>query len=116
MAIQEEPWYFSSHTAGQRDQSAAVLPQKLIIDPWLVVETFHLGMRGELEKILESVVEKKGKRDIKPSAVKVAEDSNKIENDAFPADFIIVLITIEDEGVALCVKPGDRFTVVGLSD
>ena len=71
---------------------------------------------SELEKILESVVEKKGKRNIKPTAIKIAEDQNTIQKQAFPADFIVVLFMIDDEGVALCVKPGDTFKVVGLSD
>ena len=71
---------------------------------------------SELEKMLESVVEKKGKRDIKPTAIKIAEDQKEIQKQAFPADFIVVLLMIDDEGVALCVKPGDTFKVVGLSD
>jgi hypothetical protein len=71
---------------------------------------------GELEKMLESVVKEKGKREIKPSAIKIAEDQIEIQKQAFPANFIIVHIMIDDEGVALCVKPGDTFKVVGLSD
>lgn len=69
-----------------------------------------------LEKMIESIVEKKGVRKIKPSAIKIAEDQSEIQKRAFPADFIVVHLVIDDEVVALCVKPGDTFKVVGLSD
>jgi len=70
----------------------------------------------ELEKMLESVAAKKGKRDIKPTEIKVVVDEKGIQKNAFPADYIIVHLVIDDEGVALCVRPGDTFRVVGLSD
>jgi hypothetical protein len=73
---------------------------------------------AELEKMLESVLEKKGKRDIKPTAIKIAVDQNQIQKDAFPANFIVVHLVIDgdDEVIALCVKPGDTYKIVGLSD
>ncbi len=71
---------------------------------------------SELEKILESVVEEKGERNIRPTAIQIAENKNVIQKQVFPADFIAVLLMIDDERVVLCLKPGDTFRVVGLSD
>lgn len=71
---------------------------------------------SELEKMLEAVVAKKGKRDIKPTTSKIGSDEKEIKSDAFPSDHIIVHLMIGDEGVTLCVKPGDTFKVIGLSD
>lgn len=70
----------------------------------------------KLEELLESIVKNKGKRNIKPTAIKVVADQKEIQKNAFPADYIIVKIMIDDEGVSLCVKSGDAFKVVGFSD
>jgi len=70
----------------------------------------------ELEKMLESVVADKGKRVLKPTAIKAVTDEKEIHKNVFPADYVIVHLMIDDERVALCVKPGDTFKVVGLHD
>ncbi len=71
---------------------------------------------GELEKLFESVVESKGKRDIEVSEATVLQTSSDILNDVFPASYILVQLKVEGDGVHACVKPGDTYRVVGLSD
>lgn len=70
----------------------------------------------KLEELFESIVNKKGKRDIKATAANVVTDQTEIQQKVFPADYIIVKVMIGDEGIDLCVKPGDTFKVVGFSD
>jgi len=62
---------------------------------------------SDLKKLFDQIVEKKGKRDIKPTSVKIESSSNeKVE----------VFLMIEDEGVVVAVKPGEVFRVVGFWD
>ena len=62
---------------------------------------------SDLKKLFDQIVEKKGKRDIKPTSVKIESSSNeKVE----------VVLMIEDEGVVVAVKPGEVFRVVGFWD
>ena len=70
----------------------------------------------ELEALFESVVESKGKREIKVAGVTVLEASSEILHDVFPASYIVVQCEIAGEGIYLCVKPGDTYRVVGFSD
>lgn len=61
----------------------------------------------ELKTLYDQVVNRKGKRDLKPTSVKVSASSpEKVE----------VILMIEDEGVAITVKPGEAFRVIGFSD
>jgi len=48
-----------------------------------------------------------GKRNLKPTSVKI--EASSPEN-------VEVILMIEDEGVAVSVKPGEAFRVVGFSD
>lgn len=61
----------------------------------------------ELKKLYDRVVERKGKRDIKPTSIRVASSS---------AEKVEVIVMIEDEAVAISVRPGDAFRVVGFRD
>ena len=70
----------------------------------------------KLEELFESVVASKGKRDIRVSEVTVLQASSEILHNVFPASYIVVQLMVEGEGLHLCVKPGDTFRVVGLSD
>lgn len=70
----------------------------------------------KLEEMFESIAGKKVKRDIKATSVTVLTDQTEIQKQAFPADYILVKVMLDDEGVLLCVKPGDTFKVVGFSD
>lgn len=103
--------WFDSLMRGDTAVTAALSDVPFAMDRKQTIESIV-----ELEKILESVVEKKGKRNIKPTAIKVAADEKGIQKNAFPADYIIVHLVIDDDNVAICVRPGDTFRVVGLSD
>jgi hypothetical protein len=70
----------------------------------------------DLQKLYRSVAQKKGARTLKPDSVTVADDKAEIADRCFPVDRIVVLIKIEDEGIAVCVRPGDEYKVVGFSD
>jgi hypothetical protein len=61
----------------------------------------------ELKELYDQIVNKKGKRDLKATSVKVNTSSpEKVE----------VVLMIEDEGVAVTVRPGEAFRVIGFSD
>ena len=62
----------------------------------------------DLKRLYDQVVEKKGKRDLKPTSIKIK---------SFSAEKVEVVLTIQDdEGILVTVKPGDAFRVVGFSD
>jgi hypothetical protein len=104
--------FFVSLTQGDTAVTTALSDVPFALDRKRTIESI-----SELEKLFETVVEEKGRRDIKPTEIKVVADENEIQEDAFPADYIMVLLIIGDEeGVTLCVRPGDTFRVVGLSD
>ncbi|PQJ29490.1 hypothetical protein [Rubritalea profundi] len=66
----------------------------------------EIATMGELKKIYDSVVEKKGKRNLKVGSAKVSLST---------PEKVTVLITIEgdDETISVFVKPGDAFRVIG---
>lgn len=62
---------------------------------------------AELKKLYDQIVENKGRRDLNPESVKITSSSDeKVE----------VILMIEDEGIAVEVKPGEAFRVVGFRD
>ena len=61
----------------------------------------------ELKKLYDQIVNKKGKRDLKPTSVKVMTSS---------PDRVEVVLMIGNEGIAVTVKPGEAFRVIGFSD
>ena len=61
----------------------------------------------ELKKLYDQIVNKKGKRDLELTSVKTESSSpEKVE----------VILMIEDEGMAVTVRPGEAFRVIGFSD
>ena len=70
----------------------------------------------ELKDVYEQVASKKGKRDLKPTKVTVFTSKSEIIQGCIPVDALVVHILIEDEGVAVSVRPGDAYRVVGFSD
>lgn len=62
---------------------------------------------AELKTFYDQVVEKKGKRDLKPGAVEVKSSS---------PETVVVSLAIDDEGIAITVKPGEACRVVGFRD
>ena len=69
----------------------------------------EIATMGELKKIYDQVVEKKGKRNLKVASTKV--------NLSTP-EKVTVLITVEgdDKTISVFVKPGDAFRVIGFRD
>jgi hypothetical protein len=61
----------------------------------------------DLRNLYDQIVAKQGKRDLKPTAVKIESSSSKN---------VEVVVMIEDEGVVVSVKPGEAFRVVGFWD
>ncbi|MFK7909699.1 MAG: hypothetical protein AB8F34_03770 [Akkermansiaceae bacterium] len=69
----------------------------------------EIANMGELKKIYDQVVDKKGKRNLKVVSTKV--------NLSTP-EKVTVLITVEgdEETISVFVKPGDAFRVIGFKD
>ena len=61
----------------------------------------------DLKKLYDRVVKNKGKRDLKPTSVKIESSS---------AEKVEIVLMIEDEGIVVTVKPGEAFRVVGFWD
>ncbi len=62
---------------------------------------------SDLKKLYDQVVAKKGKRDLSPASVKIESSS---------PEKVVVILMIEDEGIAVSVRPGEAFRVVGFWD
>ncbi len=71
---------------------------------------------SKLKEMYKGIATDKGKRDLKATEIKILDDKNEISDKAFPIDRIMVVVMIGDEGITICVKPGDKFKVVGFSD
>ena len=64
---------------------------------------------SDLKQLYDQVVAKKGKRDLKPTSIRVKSCSpEKVE--------VILMIEDDDEGIDVLVKPGEAFRVVGFVD
>jgi len=61
----------------------------------------------DLKERYDRIVSGKGKRDLKPTSVKIRSSS---------PDEVEVVLMIEDEGIVVSVKPGDAFRVMGFRD
>jgi len=70
----------------------------------------------ELQKCLENNnAGKKPRVSIKPIVYKVT-DEKEIKNGSFPSDHIIVILVVGHHSIAVCVRPGDTYKVIGMSD
>lgn len=65
-----------------------------------------------------AVAADKGKRDIRPTSVRVVERKSEIAGNVHPQRYLVVLLGIgeDEEGIAVCVRPGDQYKVVGFTD
>jgi hypothetical protein len=61
----------------------------------------------DLKARYDGIVGDKGKRDLKETSARIESSS---------PEKVVVVLMIEDEGVAVTVKPGEAFRVVGFSD
>jgi len=109
-AMQVAKAWFESLMRGETAVTTSLSAVPFAWDRVKVIESL-----GELESMYEAVVAEKGKRAIKPTAVKVATDEKKADG-AKPVDRIVVHVMIGDEAIAVCVRPGDAYKVVGFSD
>jgi len=105
-----EAW-FNALTGADVKKSMALSATPFAWDGRQIVEK-----TADLEKLYQKVAEKKGARTLKPDSVTVADDKLEIADRCFPVDRIIVMVKIEDEGIAVCVRPGDEYKVVGFRD
>jgi nucleotide-binding universal stress UspA family protein len=102
--------WFESLVRGETAVTTSLSAVPFALDRVKVIESIK-----ELDALYESIVAKKGKREIKVTAVKVAADEKKADG-AKPTDRIIVHVMIGDEAIVVCVRPGDAYKVVGFSD
>ena len=103
--------WFESLMCGDTAVTTALSDVPFALDRKRVIESL-----SELEKIYEQVVSGKGIRYMRVTDIKIHEDKAEILDDTFPFDRIIVHMKVGNEHVAVCVKPGDAFRVVGFSD
>jgi hypothetical protein len=70
----------------------------------------------ELEVEIKKVIKSKGARELKSDGATVASDKRETVDDCVPNDRIVVKLTVKDESVLVCVRPGTEFKVVGFKD
>ena len=64
---------------------------------------------SELKQLYDQILAKKGKRDLKPTSIRIKSSSpEKVE--------VILMIEDDDEGINVLVTPGEAFRVVGFVD
>ena len=94
--------WFTSLMAGETAVTTALSGVPFSFDRKQEVKTL-----GELRELYDQIVAKKGKRDLKPTSVKIASSSPKN---------VAVVLMIDDEAVVVSVKPGEAFRAVGFED
>jgi len=77
-----------------------------------------LASRDTLKAAYQQVVANKGARDLKPTEISLVDDKEIVAKHYLGKEkgVVTVMIRIEDEGVAVFVRPGKLFKVVGFSD
>ena len=70
----------------------------------------------EYEAFLTKAFNRKGARAVPVVTSSVTSDKSVILDNCFPVDRVIVTLSIEEEGIEICVRPGDEYKVVGFSD
>ena len=113
LATQVAAAWFDALLGGDVAVAGALSEVPFALDRKQVIET-----SAELDKIYRAILAKKGKRTIKPDAVRVAAEKKEIVDGCVPVDVLIVEITIagDDERIRVAVRPGDTYKVVGFSD
>ena len=65
----------------------------------------EIKTHSDLNRLYDQIVEKRGKRDLKPTSIKIKSSSaEKVE---------VVLIIKDDEEIVVTIKPKEAFRVVG---
>lgn len=110
-AMQIAPVWFDSLMKGNTAVTMAVSDIPFSWDGKEAIESM-----SKLEEFFELVVNEKGKRDFGITDVKIATGLSENEMSEVPKDCIVVLVIIGNEDIALFVKPGVVFKVVGFRD
>lgn len=101
-AAQVAKAWFVSLIQGETAVTTSLSAVPFSFDKKQVVKTLT-----DLKKLYEQIVRKKGKRDIKPTSIKIqSTDDNKVE----------VVLMVGDESVVVEVDPGEVYRVVGFWD
>lgn len=88
-------------------QGETAVTTSLSAVPFAFDKTQEVKTLSDLKQLYDQVVAKKGKRDLKPTSVKIQSSSpEKVE----------VVLMIGDEGIVIEVKPGEAFRVIGFRD
>lgn len=103
-ATQVATTWFTSLMQGQTAVTTSLSAVPFSVDGKQEVKTL-----ADLKKLYDQVVEKKGKRDLKPASVEVKSSSPEKVT-------VILMIEGDDEGIAISIKPGEAFRVVGFTD
>jgi hypothetical protein len=101
-ATQVASAWFTSLMQGETAVTTSLSAVPFSFDGKLEVKTLP-----ELKKLYDKIVADKGKRDLKLTATKIKSSEPEL---------VVVVLMIEDEGIAVSVKPGEAFRVVGFSD
>lgn len=103
-ATQTAKTWFVSLIGGEAAATAAMCAVPFSFDGKKEIKTLE-----ELEKLYEEIIKEKGKRDLKPAFVKIESSS---------PEKVVVILTIEgdDEKIAVSVKPGAVYQVIGFRD
>jgi hypothetical protein len=96
-----EAW-FNAWMSGRTAVAASLSAVPFSFDKTQEVKTL-----AELKKLFDQIVESKGKRDLKPTSVKVASST---------AENVEVVFQLDKGAVSVSVKPGEAFRVVGFKD
>ncbi len=104
VATQAAKTWFTSLVGGEPAVTTALCAVPFSFDGKMEIKTLP-----ELEKLYGDIIKEKGKRDLKPVFV-------KIESSA--PEKVVVILTIEgdDQKIAVSVKPGEVFRVIGFRD
>lgn len=101
-AIQVAAAWFNSLMQGETAVTTTLSAVPFSFDKKKEIRTY-----SELKRRYDQVVESKGKRDLKPTSVKIESSS---------ADRVEVVLMIGDERVSVVVKPAETYRVVGFWD
>ena len=90
-------------------QGETAVTTSLSAVPFSFDEKRRIETLPDLKKLYDQVVENKGKRDLKVESVRVESSS--------PEKVVVILMVKgDDEAIAVTVKPGEAFRVVGFRD
>jgi hypothetical protein len=88
-------------------QGETAVTTSLSVTPFLFDNKQEVKTLTNLKRLYDQIVKDKGKRNVKPTSVKIQSSSDKK---------VEIVLMIEDEGIVVIVKPGEAYRVVGFRD